>query len=164
MADHVTPTYRYITTDLVSNRILAEVPFTGVSFGLAIGGAGDFSGDVYVDSESKKYDLYNSTMPGKTGLYILRNNECVWGGIIWSREYDIDAKSLSVSGLEFTSYLHHRKVWKTFATTFGGTLVVPSDAASEANISLDVGTPFDVPAGSSARELYIEGYSNQPTK
>jgi hypothetical protein len=102
-------------------------------------------------------------MPGKTGLYILRNNECVWGGIIWSREYDIDAKSLSVSGLEFTSYLHHRKVWKTFATTFGGTLVVPSDAASEANISLDVGTPFDVPAGSSARVIFSSPYENLTT-
>jgi hypothetical protein len=163
MADHVTPTYRYITTDLVSNRILAEIPFTGVSYTNAVGGAGDFSGSVYVDTESRKYDLYNSTMPGKTGLYILRNNECVWGGIIWSREYDIDARSLSVNGLEFTSYLYHRKVWKTFATTFGGSLAVPQDGAADAAITLDVGTPFALPAGLSVRVIFASPYENLTT-
>lgn len=159
MADHVTPTYRYITTDLVTNRILAEVPLTGVSYTNAIGGAGDFSGNVYVDSESRKYDLYNSTMPGKTGLYILRNNECVWGGIIWSREYDIEAKSLSVSGLEFTSYFHHRKVWKTFSTAFGGTLTVPA-AGGDTIIALDTGTPFDIEPGIPVRVIFASPNEN----
>jgi hypothetical protein len=138
---------------------LAEVPFTGVSYANAIGGAGDFSGSVYVDSESRKYDLYNSTLPGKTGLYILRNNECVWGGIIWSREYDIDAKSLAVSGLEFTSYFHHRKVWKTFSTAFGGTLTVPA-AGGDTIISLDTGTPFDIEAGVPIKVIFASPYEN----
>lgn len=160
MADLVTPTYRYITTDLVSNRILAEVPFSGVSYGLAVGGAGDFTGSVFVDSESKKYNLYNSTMPGKTALYILRNDECVWGGIIWSREYDIEARSLAVSGLEFTSYFHHRKIWKTFSTTFGGTLTVPASGTADSSIILDVGAPFALEAGTSVRVIFSSPNEN----
>jgi hypothetical protein len=139
---------------------LAEVPFSGVNYGLAVGGAGDFSGSVFVDSESRKYDLYNSTMPGKTGLYILRNDECVWGGIIWSREYDIAARSLSVSGLEFTSYFHHRKLWKTFSTTFGGTLTVPASGTADSSILLSTGAPFAFEAGVSIRVIFSSPNEN----
>lgn len=156
MSDSITPKYRFITTDLLTNRILSEVPFTGVSYTNALTAAGQFSGTVFVDSESKKLDLYESTKPGKVGLYILRNNECVWGGIIWSREYDINSRSLAVSGLEFTSYFHHRRIWKTFSTTFGGSLFVPETATAESRITLSIGTPYTLPEGSSIKVIFDE--------
>ena len=38
------PVYRYFTADLLTNEILAEVPFRGVSYERAIKGAGRFGG------------------------------------------------------------------------------------------------------------------------
>jgi hypothetical protein len=75
--------YRYFVTDLVSNQVIAEIPFNGVSYERALKTAGSFSGSIPLLEETQHLDLYNSTMPGKTGLYVVRNGECVWGGIIW---------------------------------------------------------------------------------
>ena len=83
--DGTSAEYRYFTTDLLSNTVLAEIPFRGVSFERSIKAAGSFSGTVPVIPETAHMDIYDSTMPGKTGLYIVRDQECIWGGIIWSR-------------------------------------------------------------------------------
>jgi hypothetical protein len=107
--------YRYYLTDLVSNQVIAELPFTGVSYQRLLRKAGSFSGQIPVIEATKNYDLYETTMPGRTGLYILRNGVCVWGGMIWSRKYDESSKTLSVDASEFTSYFYHRFVWKTIS-------------------------------------------------
>lgn len=152
--------YRFFTTDLLTNRILSEVPFTGVNYELSLINAGSFSGTVAVDSESRKYDLYNSTMPGKTGLYILRNGVCVWGGMIWSREYSLEDRRLSVSANEFTSYLYHRTIWKTFSTAFSGILKVETQPGAEATIFLPDGVPYDIVEGQVVRLVFTSELSN----
>lgn len=116
--------YRYFTADLLSNTLLAEIPFKGVTYERALKGAGAFSGSIGVAAETNGLDVYNSTLPGKTALYIVRNNECVWGGIIWSRNYDVVSKKLSVSASEFTSLLYHKRVWRTWTNTFTADLSV----------------------------------------
>jgi hypothetical protein len=107
--------YRYYITDLVSNQVIAELPFTGVSYERLLRKAGSFSGTIPAIAATEKYDLYETTMPGRTGLYVLRNGVCVWGGIIWARKYDEGSKTLSVDASEFTSYLYHRFIWKTIS-------------------------------------------------
>jgi hypothetical protein len=105
--------YRYFLTDLVSNQVIAEIPFSGVSYERAIRKAGSFSGTIAAIEATKNYNLYEVTMPGRTGLYVLRNGVCVWGGMIWSRSYSESSKQLSVDASEFTSYLYHRNIWQT---------------------------------------------------
>lgn len=107
--------YRYFLYDVLSNTFLAEVPFKNVSYGRSIKEAGPFSGSIPVIDATSSLDLYNTTLPGKTALYVLRDNECVWGGIIWSRTYDIISRNLQVNASEFPSYLHHRVVWATWS-------------------------------------------------
>jgi hypothetical protein len=109
--------YRYYLTDLLSNQVIAELPLTSVSYERKAIQAGNFSGTIPVIEATKKYDLYETTMPGRTGIYVLRNGQCVWGGIIWSRSYDEGSKSLTIDASEFTSYLYHRVIWKTL--TYG---------------------------------------------
>lgn len=138
--DTVVPVYRYFVTDLLTNTVLAEVPFTGVSYERAIKSAGSFSGTVPVLDKTSAMDLYDNTMPGRTGLYVVRNNECVWGGIIWSRSYSVLDKSISVNGAEFTSYLYHRNIWKTYSHDYSATLTAVSGTSS---VVLDSGSyPF----------------------
>lgn len=105
--------YRYYCVDLLSNNLIAEIPFTGVSFERALSKAGGFSGSIPVIAANEHLNLYETTMPGKTALYILRNGTCVWGGIIWSRSYSPTNKTLTVDGLEFPSYFYHRALWQT---------------------------------------------------
>lgn len=105
--------YRYFLTDLLSNNIISEVPFKGVSYERANRRAGTFSGEIPFVEATKGLDLYEATMPGRTGVYIMRNGVCVWGGIIWSREYSVKDRTLAVEGAEFLSYLYHRQIWQT---------------------------------------------------
>jgi len=125
--------YRYFVVNITTNVIAAEIPFSEVSFERALKGAGSFSGTIAVAPGTKALNLYDNTMPGKMALYVTRNNICVWGGIIWSREYTLLNRTLSINASEFTSYLHHRFVWKTFnydidaiatKTTTGGNVKV----------------------------------------
>lgn len=105
--------YRYFTTDISTGKVIMEVPFGDVSWERKISSAGSFSGSIPADPSQDHFDLYNSTLPGKRGLYIVRNGLCVWGGIIWSRDYSITERKLSISALEWDSYLHHRVFWKS---------------------------------------------------
>jgi hypothetical protein len=140
--DTVVPVYRYFVTDLLTNDVLAELPFTGVSYERAIKSAGSFSGSIPVLDKTSAMDIYDNTMPGRTGLYIVRNNECVWGGIIWSRSYSVTDRSVSINGAEFTSYLYHRNIWKTFSHEYSATLTASGGVSS---VVLDTGSyPFSV--------------------
>jgi hypothetical protein len=128
--------YRFFVADFLTNTILQEIPFKDVGWQRSLKGAGEFSGKIEVippttrvegsseplsiDSGTAHLDLYNSTMPGKTCLYVVRNGVCVWGGIIWSRTYDIISRELEVSASEFTSYFYHRVVWKTINHEYFG--------------------------------------------
>jgi hypothetical protein len=144
--------YRYFTTDLLTNQVLAEIPFKGVSFERSIKAAGGFSGNIPVIPETASMDLYNSTMPGKTGLYVVRDSECVWGGIIWNRNYNVVDRELSVSASEFTSYFYHRNIWKTWTHDFGATIVASGGTLTGTLEALE----YDFPVGSSVRLIFPE--------
>lgn len=105
--------YRYFLTDLLTNSVISEVPFKSVSYERANRKAGSFSGTIPFIPATKALNLYEATMPGRTGLYITRNGVCVWGGVVWSRSYDVISKELSVDGSEFVSYFYHRNIWQT---------------------------------------------------
>jgi hypothetical protein len=147
--------YRYIVTDLLTNQILAEIPFTGVSYERALKAAGRFQGNISINLDTKSLDLYNSTMPGKTGLYVMRNDECVWGGIIWSREYSVTGQEISVSASEFTSYLHHRRIWKTFLREFDGVKVTRYNA-SLLKVRLGYKSRITINSGSTVELIFDE--------
>lgn len=105
--------YRYFLTDLLTNTVISEVPFKNVSYERVNRKAGSFSGTIPFVEATKGLDLYEATMPGRTGIYVMRNGVCVWGGILWARTYNVASQELSVDGAEFTSYFYHRQIWQT---------------------------------------------------
>ena len=146
-------TYRYFVTDIVSNTLLAEIPFQGVSYGRALKGAGSFSGNIPVIDKTASFNLYDSTMPGKTALYVTRDGICVWGGVIWSRNYNLISRTLDINASEWTSYLFRRRVWKTWSHNLGATIVVSGGIGA---VTLDPGYTYEIAAGSSVKMSFRE--------
>jgi len=116
------PRYRYYMVDIVTNKIVGEIPLEDVSYERSLKQPGSFEGKITVSEQTNALDLYNATMPGKTALYVVRDTEAVWGGIIWGRTYDLVGRSLAISASEFTSYLNHRIIWKTFSHSYSVSL------------------------------------------
>jgi hypothetical protein len=144
--------YRYFTTDLLTNQVLAEIPFRGVSFERSIKAAGSFSGTIPVIPDTSSMNIYDSTMPGKTAVYVVRDGVCIWGGIVWHRSYDVVSRELSVSASEFTSYFHHRDIWKTWTHDFGADLVVSGGTITGTLQALE----YNFPVGSAIKISFAE--------
>ena len=128
--------YRYFVCDLMTNDVLAEIPFKSVSYSKTLNDAGSFSGDVPMNADTYNLSLYENTMPGRTALYVVRNGVCVWGGIIWGRTYSLIDKIVSVGAAEFTSYFSRRVLWKTWNSDYQASATVSSGVAT---VSLDGG-------------------------
>jgi hypothetical protein len=158
--------YRYFVCDLLTGELLAEIPFTDVSYGRALREAGSFSGSIAITEDTFNLSLYETTLPGKTALYVVRNDVCVWGGIIWTRNYDIATKTLSVSGSEMISYLHHRIVWKTWSNQYAANIectggiakVTINPEAWQDRYTIKVGEPIYLDWGSE-KYIYRNTYS-----
>jgi hypothetical protein len=152
LTDYTGATYRYFVVNLVTNRPIAEIPFKGVSYEKVLTGAGTFSGDILSSPETANLALYETTMPGRTGLYVVRNGVCVWGGIIWSRSYNVNERVLRVSASEFTSYFHHRRIWKTWGQVFEADLEVTNELVK---VTLSFGSGYTLAEGSTVRFVFI---------
>lgn len=107
--------YKYIFVDTLSSQVLAELPMVDVSYSKNLNEAGTFNGSLPITSETAANDIYEVTLPGKTSLYVLRNGECVWGGIVSTRSYNIKEKILDITADDFISYLDRRFLWKTYS-------------------------------------------------
>jgi hypothetical protein len=142
--------YRYFVVDIMSNDLLAEIPFTSVSYSRSLREAGEFSGSIAVAEATANLSLYENTLPGKTALYVVRNNICVWGGIIWTRSYDIVGKSLNVSASEFSSYFYKRVIWKTWVNAYQASIVVSGPTVT---VTLDFAESSSIKVG---RPVYID--------
>ena len=146
--------YRYFVVDILTNTLLAEVPFTDVSYERAIKAAGSFSGKIQVTDDTQRiFDLYESTMPGRSALYVTRNKVCVWGGIIWTRTYDIFSRTLDVSGSEFTSYFYHRLAWKTCTHVYNATI---SSSSGSCTVTLDAAVQVGLSVGGAVKIAFRE--------
>ena len=115
----VSADYKYILVNTLDDEVLAELPFQNVNYSSALNEAGSFSGDIPVNLTTSYFDLYNSTIPGLTSIYVLRGNVCVWGGIVSARTYSAKEKTLNITADEFVSYLDRRVLWKTWSTRYG---------------------------------------------
>jgi hypothetical protein len=111
-----TTTYRYLIADLLTNEIIAELPFTGVSFTQQLNQAGTFTGHLLLSGiNTYEYNVDASTQPSRNALYVDRNGILVWGGIIWNRTYSSQSQTLQITAREFESYFEKRLISTTVA-------------------------------------------------
>jgi len=107
-------TYKYYFYDLMSRTLLDE--FGGAMFGVnftaflsgKIGSkVGTFTGTFRADTPGRKVsDLLAATNPGRTALWVDRDDVPVWCGIVWSRTYQATGRTYELSAQTFESYPH----------------------------------------------------------
>jgi hypothetical protein len=102
------PSYHYLPFDLNTNTQLGEIPLEDVSYSHKLSAPGTASFSIPVTPEMLKQQIKQASVPGKTGLYIVRDNQIVWGGIIWKRQYDSGNRRVRFEAGSFESYFDHR--------------------------------------------------------
>lgn len=139
-------TYRYLFCDLLTNQIVAELPLTGVTFTQQLNSAGTLSGSIQLAGLPSASNAINATTPTKYGIYVDRDGVLVWGGIIWSRQYDSDNQHISLQVREFESYWERRRITSTQVFNnqdqlfIAQQLVNTANAQTNGNIGVQVGT------------------------
>ena len=139
--------YRYLFADVLTNQILAELPLTGVAFTQQLNQAGTFSGHLLVSGiNAATQNLLNATIPGRCAVYVDRSGVLVWGGIIWSREYDSTSQHVKISAREWESYFERRRITSDLfysnvdQLAVAQSLVNTAQAVPFGNIGVTVGT------------------------
>src|ERR1700760_3198895 len=106
---HMTAQYTYLATDLVTDTVIGELPVNNVSLDCQLNSAGHMSSGLKLDDPRiDNNELLARTTPGKTAFWAYRENTIVWGGIVLTREYQSDGKSLSLTGQTFECYPFRR--------------------------------------------------------
>jgi hypothetical protein len=101
--------YTYLATDLVTNTILGELPVNNVNLTCQLNSAGNLQAGAHLDDPRiTNDDFLACTTPGKTAFWAYRENQIVWGGMILSRQYNSDGKSLTMTGQTFEAYAARR--------------------------------------------------------
>lgn len=104
-------TYTYLIADLRSGTILDELPLSGVSFDKKLNDTGAFRGQVRVDDpDIRMREPRVLTEPGRTAIYVDRDGDLVWGGIVWTSRYSSSSGTLELGAADFLSYFDHRLV------------------------------------------------------
>ncbi len=105
----MTAQYTYLATDLVTDTIIGEIPANNVSLDCQLNSAGHMSAGIKMDDPRiDNNELLARTTPGKTAFWAYRENTIVWGGIVLTREYQSNGKSLTLTGQTFEVYASRR--------------------------------------------------------
>lgn len=98
-------TYRYIFCDMRTDQVIEEIDLFGVYCLRQLNQPGQFNASFSFDQSGKNNaDLVAATTPGKTWLVIEREGVVVYGGIVWSRTYQSQAKVCEIFGWGFEAY------------------------------------------------------------
>jgi hypothetical protein len=107
--------YRYIFGSLRTERIIAEIPLFGTYMDLELNVGGRFDGSFQLDQTGKRnQDLVDATIPGKCFVIVERNGVPIWGGFVWSRTYQSQAKSLQLYCQHFMQYPTYQLIRSDF--------------------------------------------------
>lgn len=126
-------TYRYLFVDLLSNEIIGELPLTGVGFTQQLNQAGSFQGHLLLSGiNTYQFNVDASTIPGKCGIYVDRNGELVWGGVIWGRSYNSTEQTVTYNAREWESYFERRRITQDVSFTQIDQLVIAKTLIEDA--------------------------------
>ncbi len=109
----------YVLCDLMTNAVLARLPFTQVTFSYTLNAAGQFSGTLPIEGlDPVATNWEEATRPAKTILWVVADGATVWGGIVWSRNYSMVEQTIRIQANDFWSYFNQRQQAKDYSYTW----------------------------------------------
>lgn len=116
--------WTYLIADTRTNVIIDELPLTGVRWTKVLNGSGQLQGTVNLgDRASGTRDVYDLTRPVRRVVYAVRDEQPLWGGIIWASGYDGDKHTVDIAAADWWSYFDHRKVLEVLTLPAAATYV-----------------------------------------
>jgi len=95
---------RYVFGDALTGRVIEEIALQGVNVSEGIDG-GEFQGSFGFNQTGKNNDeLIGATLPGKSFVVVERNDQPIWGGLVWSRSYQSQAEVVQVYAKTYDQY------------------------------------------------------------
>lgn len=150
---------RYVFVDALTDQIIDEFPMFSVSLSQAID-TGEFTGFFGLDQSG--YDneqMVSASIPGRTYVVAEAANRVLWGGLIWSRTYQSQAKSMQVYAKTLDQYSAKRIIHSDWdfqdADPKNIFLALYRDMQSDP-YSIQVSVPSDFSA-SAAIDLTVDG-------
>lgn len=97
---------RYIFGDLRTGLVTSEISLQGVTMNNKLNGVGNMGATMQLDqSGQNNIDLINATIPGKSFVVAERDDVPIWDGIVWTRTYQAQAKTIQLSMKSREGYL-----------------------------------------------------------
>ena len=84
--------------------IWGEIPFTALGWTDSLNQAGSWSATMPLDCGIKQWDL----APGSSCCWIMRDDQCVFSGPMWTASVDVAAGTVTLNGEGWLSYLARR--------------------------------------------------------
>lgn len=113
----MTTQYTYLIADLRTNTILGELPMVSVKWGQKLCDSGTLQGQTIITPKLQALNPYQLTTPASRAIYVLRGDNPVWGGVIWTRKYDSATRVLSIGAADWWSYYNHRYILPVLSGT-----------------------------------------------
>ena len=114
-------------------EVMAVLPMTSVTYSGGFYSGTEMSGAIYLPemwldlmSHQPLNDYDRRVHPDQSGvpvgamfecgnraLYVMRNEDVVWGGILWTRQYTSGTPTLQITGLSWDGYAYYRALRKS---------------------------------------------------
>lgn len=110
--------YRYVFSSMRDEQVIEEISLYGVYMNLELNVGGQFNGTFQLDQTGKLNSaLLDATVPGKTFVTVERNDNPIWAGIVWSRTYQSQSKSMQLFAQSFENYPQYQLIKTDFSRT-----------------------------------------------
>ncbi|MDG4857367.1 hypothetical protein P8605_04210 [Streptomyces sp. T-3] len=110
----MTATYRALFCDLRTDQVRDAFPVSAATIEDYIGKTGTFSGSLTAPDRTTAERITDAVIPGRTAVWIERNRETWWGGIVWTSLATSTARgtpaTADIQAATFDSYLDHRQL------------------------------------------------------
>lgn len=104
----------YIFGDLLTGAIIEEISLQGVSMTRGFG-QGELRGSFQLDQSGKNNDdLMAASEEGRCYVICIRDTQPVWGGFVWTRTYQSQAKVYELYCKAFEHYPEYRLILSDF--------------------------------------------------
>jgi hypothetical protein len=155
--------YRYIFYDVLTNTPTVELPLYGTWFTRELNRAGNATGAIPLGLEGfEDVDTIDGTLPGRTKMYVERDGQLVWGGIVWTRTWQEQSNSFSYTfqSMESFAYKNFIESTLTYTNTDQRNILRSLISTMQAKPSSDIGIvlPDVFPAGGILRTETFNDY------